>query len=496
MKKWLFLSIVFCAGFARAQIVFDVSRDQPFFPHDAGYAGSSLFAAELYRAGYAVSLNRLPLDRLLAETRPVLLVVPPTIFRQHADSEVQAVIRYVKSGGSLLLVCEHENYFGNAGNLNRFLEGSGISILADKAENPSAEHFADRSRPSVLTPATKKDSVVFYLPALLQLADSTASVARTPAGECLAAVAPWESGRVGVVADLEIFWNMSPATGIRYGQNKEFVLYLVRRLAGEGAPKRPAPVRKNKNIWINGACFEADLGKPASYRPLTDALQKKGYGIRYTDFTDGVPGRDDICLVLCEPSSAAETAFIQQCRRVFYAGFMTSDFWGNVLRALDGFARAGYDETPMRETVAQLWKHDRYVHSPDPYITALEKTGAVFPGLFSSGDSIQTMSVPVALDTMFTPSAPSAPFNYFERLPDASFEVLLWGRTHTGTGYPAPVENHPIMAKNHSEAETVPVVLARENRVFSGCGALWRSDFSDKKLQREAVAKAVEVLTR
>jgi len=495
-KHLLITPLLLLGTFVYGQhIVFDVSRSQPFFPHDAGFAGSSVLAGMLHGAGYTVSVNSRRLDVLLADDkRPNLLVIPPTVFQKHTESEVEAVQQYVRSGGNLLLVIEHENFFGNASNANRFLRETGVEVLADRMERYDVKHFAEKYRYRANTAFTRKDSVVFYFPAVIRLKDSAQAVAKTSDGTVLASQTPLGAGNVAVWADFEIIWNMTPTTGIHYGDNAKFAMETFRRLAGTPVNITYNETSGKKNVWLNTRCFESNLDKPINYSPLVEAFEKRGYGIRYTDPEKGEPGADDVYLMLCDCDSKAEIRFVQKFRRVFTAGFMSSDFWGRTNDFIERFAATGYDVTSMRAAIDEVLKYDGY--KPSAFHAELEKAGWLFALRFSSGDSLQKMRAPIMLDSAVEnlKTAQFAAFNYFNITTKPNMDVLLWGETHPGFFYPTPTDNQISLTPNPAPAIKVPVVVADGSRVFSGCNEVWRNDFADKKFQQRLLKSVLDAL--
>lgn len=474
------------------QIVFDISRNQPVFLHDDSYAGSSIFANSLHLYGYRVSVNQLPLNDFLANNKPDLLVLTPTVFQSHANEEVIAVRNYVQSGGKLLVFAEHENFFKSTDNLNRFIEGSGIKILSDKAEQATYNHFAEQFRPRAITPFAAKDSVIFFFPATLELKDSTHSTAKTIQGQHLAAISPFGSGKIGVITDFEIIWNMTRLTGYRYGQNDFFVLKMIESLIGTGTYPRQSPQIKKKNIWLNRNCFESDLNKTISYKPLINELTKLGYGIHYLSVMYlSEPAENDIYIGLCPCESEYEMNFVLKFKQVFIAGFNKSDFWDNITSAFEGFREKGFDTKPMEEKLKSLWEYDEYQNKSwqDSLEIAL---GMMYSHKFSYTDSIHHTKSPIKLKEIFA-NYPVA-FNMF--FYENEYEILLAGNSGQGVYYPAPFENNISLTKGYEFTMNYPIVVSIGNRVVSGAPALFRSDYPDKEFQEKAIKKIVEVLTK
>lgn len=488
------------------EIVFDISKNQPLYLHDDGYASSSLFAKYLDNKFYRLSVNQLPLDVFLKVNNPSILVLTPTIFQFHTDEEVIAVQNYVKKGGNLLIFAEHENFFRSSENSNRFLEGSGMRINYDKAEQTKFNHFAEQFRIRAVNPFVEKDSVIFFFPATLELKDSTFSKAKTEDGQHLAAIAPVGSGKMAVITDFEIIWNMTEKTGFQYGHNDEFISSFINEISNpgmyaEGLTPDGFSKRKSKNIYFNYSCFESDLNKMVNYYPLIKALEKKGYGIIYEETTGSV-GPEDIYIGLCACESEAEMDAILQFKRIFLSGYSKTDFWKNITDKFGYFQSGGYDTKHMEEALENLWRYDAY--KPISWQDSLEiKLGVLVSRKLSVNDSIFKSNVEIYLqgpgyEYEETFSTGKLRINLIEKGYKFDYVSMHQAKTNEGSYYPAPIENNIMLTTTNVTPykENAPIIVYKNNVVFSTAPALWRSDFPDKKFQQEAIKAVVEKLTK
>lgn len=491
---FVLLFIVSITRLSAQDVVADISLGQPFYPADDGYAGVSLFSKELTRSGYRLSLNSDSPADFLKIHKPAVFLLVPGIFSFHSQADVDALRAYVMQGGNLLIFAEHENFFRSSENLNRFLTGTGIEILFDKVERIGSTHFADRFRPRAKTVYGATDSVIFYFPASLHLVDSTASRAKSADGKVMAAITPFGQGKIGVISDFEIIWNMSARTGLRYGNNRNFVMQFLAELVKPVLPVELKDKPSGKNIWLNAGCYEHVADKAVNVSVLFDAFKKKGYGLRYVKpGINETPSEQDIYLGLCACDSEAEYLFLSKFSRVFMAGFLRSDFFGNIEDKLTEYEQTlGIDMNPIREQITQLVKYDSI--STFSWQTRWEKeNGLDVRQRISAWDSVYQVKGLVDVDTTF-----KSPFNlaFNIMVAMAGDRILLWGKSKGGYGYPVPVDNRADLALNTAPERIYPVLLIRDKLVYCSVPGIWQSNFPDKKLQQKLAAEVVAALSK
>lgn len=260
-------------------VVVDLSHGQPFFPLDPGFAGQRQFLLRMLKEGYRPELS----FKSPTKTRKSLmrrarkgstLLVFPTVFRNYSEREIRVMRQFVKAGGRLVLVAEHDNFFDHAVALNHLLASFGVSV-----KDTALKKYGDNSVAAGWLDATWTERpdlpVRLYLPACLNVqnrpgirVDTLLSWKAWPQARPLALSveikAESEKGRVAVLTDFEIFWNMSGGEGIAFGHNGSFLL----RLLGRPTPPRPSFNRPLKNPKMLSVSAEDSVILSGLFRKL------------------------------------------------------------------------------------------------------------------------------------------------------------------------------------------------------------------------------------
>ncbi|MBP7654001.1 hypothetical protein KA977_11300, partial [Candidatus Dependentiae bacterium] len=113
-------------------IVFDQSQEQVYSPFETGYSGMSQLTVSLKKIGASVSINSLPLEKFLENYsgKGKILVLGVAVNRRYRQAEITALENFIKSGGSILVIVEHEDFFGNITFQNDFIKKFGITALS------------------------------------------------------------------------------------------------------------------------------------------------------------------------------------------------------------------------------------------------------------------------------------------------------------------------------------------------------------------------------
>ena len=224
-----------CAGRADQllEVVFDQTYDQVYSPFDTGFMGLSHFAVELRRHGAHVALNSQPLSTFLPTFSGPghVLVLGPTMYRRYNREDLDAIDGYLESGGGVLIFAEHGDLFENGTFQNAVATEHGITVLPENAEADWRDP-RDRQWPICRAPRWELDDIELYLPAPLEVVPPAVALAeisypRLARHRIVAAGDLSKSGKLIVVADVEVVWNMWPNMGIRHGDNAEFILHLL-----------------------------------------------------------------------------------------------------------------------------------------------------------------------------------------------------------------------------------------------------------------------------
>ncbi|MCS6980879.1 MAG: DUF4350 domain-containing protein [Flavobacteriales bacterium] len=265
-------------------VIVDLSHGQPFFPLDPGFAGQRQFLLRMLREGYRPELSFKSLARL---RRPLMrrarqgctLLVLPTVFRNYSALEIRLMRDFVKAGGRLVLVAEHDNFFNHAVALNQLLHSYGVSI-----KDTAVKKYGDNSVAAGWLNANwierLDQSVRLYLPACLNVHSRPGIRVDTllfwkpwaearPLALSVEIKAEGEKGRVAVLTDFEIFWNMSGGEGVSYGLNGQFLMRLLGQTPSHQQPfvpsaKRPKPllVSEEDSLILYGFFKELWFSRP------------------------------------------------------------------------------------------------------------------------------------------------------------------------------------------------------------------------------------------
>jgi hypothetical protein len=228
--KYLFTLALFITLNLQGQIVcFDRTLSQPVYIHDAGPSGISQLSTELKNSGAELVTtiqNPQYLNVLThngTDYSSVVYILTPTIHRRYSNDDVRNLQANVREGMHLVVIAEHENYYFNADNLNRICQPYGITINNDavkKGDSVESGWVIGKSHKYNL------NNLCFYLPASLQC-DSNVERIATVDDKVLCASVKVGKGRITVLGDYEMLWNMTPTHGINYGDNKAFLVNLL-----------------------------------------------------------------------------------------------------------------------------------------------------------------------------------------------------------------------------------------------------------------------------
>ena len=146
---WRFLCLVLLTGCAsmcspgdglrsgpvKARVIFDQSKGQIYTPFDGGFFGASQVAMALRSHGLSVEVNARPLTTLLGELhgRGHLLVLNLFLRGGYSEAELVALHEAMTAGLGVVVLAEHDNFFGTAERQNALLMRYGIEVRHDAA---------------------------------------------------------------------------------------------------------------------------------------------------------------------------------------------------------------------------------------------------------------------------------------------------------------------------------------------------------------------------
>jgi len=232
------------------ELIVDQSNEQVYSTLDSGMSGMSRFAELVETMGGKVTVNSAPLaEALSADTpSPRILLLGVAMFRRYPKADIEAIRRFVGSGGSVLVLVEHDDLMENAQFQNDLTRHFGIEALAElprttRSDVPMPEWVWAR-----FDGGNDDDEARVFLPfpAALRLRHATRPflTVDSPASAELAivgAIGESRGGKFAVLGDAEVLWNGTPNMGIEVANNRAFVRELIRLLLPETATSETSP---------------------------------------------------------------------------------------------------------------------------------------------------------------------------------------------------------------------------------------------------------------
>lgn len=224
------------------KLILELSRRQPVFPTDPEFAGLRQFTAFMAASGWTLELQLQRLSRvrhalLRSAKNGVSMLIFPTVFNGYEDEDLAIMRAFVKKGGHLVWVTEHDNFFRHAESANKFLKPYGLQVK-DTALKKGGTNAVDAGWLNAAWLGKSDKKVRVYLPACVSVSETPDVKLDTfllwpPAGDyhrfvlAVRAHKKGEKGWVSVLTDFEIFWNMARAEGISYGNNQDFLMAFL-----------------------------------------------------------------------------------------------------------------------------------------------------------------------------------------------------------------------------------------------------------------------------
>ncbi|MBN2373877.1 hypothetical protein JXL19_08840 [bacterium] len=283
------------------EVIFDQSKDQVFSPWDTGFMGFSEAALLLQRSGLWVSCNNRSLEEFFKDATAASILVLGVAnghSASYTQEEISAAERFVKQGGSLLIIGEHENMYGSGDFQNPMMERFGFRFepvgVIEKGEVSPSSSEADIFWPWFSCPELDIADIRFFLAGNIHVSKPEEALAMTdestePENAVLAAWKQVGKGRVIACADSEFLWNGNQDMGIRVGGNLEFTRQIFLWLAQKDVAKRhvlespfvqkcPSRGRVLFDICDNGRGLE--YSKSGLYQ-LARSFEENGYEVFY-----------------------------------------------------------------------------------------------------------------------------------------------------------------------------------------------------------------------
>lgn len=335
-------------------VVFDQSLDQVSTPFDTSYEGMSLLTGLLRRHGATVSLNSGPLEAFLPSIAGPgnVLVLGIPWQRRFSEAALGAVQAFLAAGGGVLVITEHDGIYGHDEIQNPLIAPYGVESLPSAAYGRRDASSPDgKIWPLCRVGAWGLDRVRLYMPAPLRVAPPAEPLVELvdpdrPDAAVVGAINREQPGALVVLADLEVFWNMSATSGVSVGQNPAFALRLFGLLGGRDGPLEPREPEPRIEAWREGerlALFDSTGlgwfpdGAPHGLAGLAERLHRAGYRIEVGGGPDYPYAQVDL-LISVVPIGGTAGEPMHAARRLLLVG----DGRTSLLRAEPEFVKAFY----------------------------------------------------------------------------------------------------------------------------------------------------------
>jgi hypothetical protein len=325
-------------GPALAHVVFDQSLGQISSPHDTSFEGLSRLTSLLRGHRATVSVNNAPLSTFLAQRgHGDVLVLGIAWGQAHSAAGLEALDAFMRRGGGVLVLSEHDDMYGSTANHDAFTARHGIRTLPRVAEGTAVDPL-QRRWPQVALPELGVARARFFWPAPLSVSAPARALAELVApadasARVVGARAQVGRGQLVVLGDLELFWNMAGELGLRAADNAELALRLFGELAGHGAalsrggvePRLPAANAAGTRcarFERSGQALYPD-GSPIGLRALAEHLASWGFRVEAAD-SSAQPLHCELAIVVTPLEAPARA--VAEAARLLVVGDGRSDF--------------------------------------------------------------------------------------------------------------------------------------------------------------------------
>jgi hypothetical protein len=391
MRGLLAISFYLMVRLAVGQtLIIDRSKNQPVFPYDRGFAGISIFVDTLVKEGFKIQVNYKPLNKMLpsyTEFQNSILLLTPTVFNPFSPAEVNEIRSYVAKGGKLLIVAEHENFFDHGLNFNQLLRGTPFTIQYNAIRVPSG-NFIEAGWPTV-TSTKIRGNFRYFLPAGIMLADSSKCLCitqsdATPAPSCVTGLTDFGYGKIAIITDYELFWNMTPTTGIRHADNLKLCKQIIHLLQ----TPLPASTQAVKNKSNKTAKIRIAVDKDTHYLKFNhdtfkEQLLSHDIELHFTDIAHANPANYAAVVSCSEFKDSTDLSHYLKFRKILILREGKTDFIGLTLNSLEKLKKEVSAEL-IDKQVKQFIKTLNY--QPDSAdATLLQKLGITAnPGILTN----------------------------------------------------------------------------------------------------------------
>lgn len=303
------------------EVVFLEGRETPWLLRDRGFCGYWEMAGKLQSQGFRVSRSQGDILASLNRQEPIgsVLIIPPGKYQKIGGWEIDALSRWIHSGGSVLVMGEHEDAYRVSSQFhNHLLAPFGMIINSDCLFDSEGSSWI-----SIDTNPSAGDTVVFYAAPSISILKtnlkstvfaSAETVSQNGDKKIICCGIEYGMGRVVALGDSENIFNGGPGFGLKEHKNADFFIRLIKwclKVQDSGSYDETNLSRPRKNagsefpfsegteklVWFYSGSNCIDLRSPEGPGIFASMLRENGFGLWLAE-TPPPPDRWAATLVL------------------------------------------------------------------------------------------------------------------------------------------------------------------------------------------------------
>jgi len=275
------------------EAIYDGSHNNAWYIKDTGFFGYSEFANTLRSKNILVSVCESNFLTTINNQHgknavSTMLIINAGKQQKYLSDEINSIKKFVKNGGRLFVIGEHDNMFGSSEFHNSLLKNFGIRFNYDSVGNPEANE-------------RQTESTVFQLENIYDQLSCSIGIISKPSKykillegfalynqrKIICAGFDYGRGRVVVLGDSEMFWNGNNKIGMFRGDNKKFLESIIDYMFENKSviPKMYNRINSSssKIIYIDISNGELPLDYLNGIRKFCDDLFSNGFSLIFSN---------------------------------------------------------------------------------------------------------------------------------------------------------------------------------------------------------------------
>jgi len=199
-------------------VLFDAYKEQVWPIKDTGFTGYASLNLFLQNLGYRTAENHKPYEEILPDLNSqTLFVLGVAMEARFTEEEIKNILDFIRRGGKLLVIAEHDNQYGSADFLRPLINAAGWEISNGHVVSESDSFPGTKGRwiRSSL-PSGNEGPVLLCAAELTAMREKSCKVLLTSFSgkHIVAGLGNYGKGKIAVIGDSEFLWNAD--TGYRW----------------------------------------------------------------------------------------------------------------------------------------------------------------------------------------------------------------------------------------------------------------------------------------